>query len=172
MASQTKNQDSIKQIFVISGIHTISSGGQTGVDRAALDVAMSLEKNIEGWCPKGRWAEDGPLPAKYPLIETESDQVRDRTEKNIIETNATLVLAFSQNYDKGSLYTIEQCLKHSKPFLEADLSLNPGMQLSIFTEWIAKHKIQYLNVAGPRESSSPGIYRAACKLLYIFLETK
>ena len=157
---------------MISGIHTISSGGQTGVDRAALDVAISLGKNIEGWCPKGRWAEDGPLPAKYPLKETKSDQVEKRTEENLTETDATLVLAYDQNYDKGALYTIEQCKKYRKPFLEVDLSLKASIQLSMFTDWISKHKIQHLNIAGPRESSCPGIYKAASELLNHLLKQK
>ena len=157
---------------MISGIHTISSGGQTGVDRAALDLAMSMGKNIEGWCPKNRLAEDGPLPTYYPLKETESDQVEVRTEKNVNETEATLILAYGQNYDKGTLYTITQCRKYNKPILELDLSMKSSVQGSHFSEWISKHEIQILNIAGPRESSSPGIYKAAYNLLSILFEPK
>lgn len=157
---------------MISIIHTISSGGQTGVDRAALDVAISKGINIEGWCPKGRWAEDGPLPAYYPLKETESDQVELRTEKNVIETDASLVLAYGQNYDNGSLYTIEQCRKYNKPIFELDLSMKSSVQVPRFSEWISKYEIQNLNIAGPRESSSPGIYKVASELLFLLLEPK
>jgi len=157
---------------VISIIHTISSGGQTGVDRAALDVAGFLGKTIKGWCPKGRWAEDGPLPAYYPLKETESDQVKIRTEKNVKETDATLLLAYGQNYDNGSLYTIAQCRKNNKPFLELDLSLQSTVQVFRFSGWVLQNEIHSLNIAGPRESSSPGIYKAASELLFLLFESK
>ena len=157
---------------MISKIHTISSGGQTGVDRAALDVAMLMEKIIEGWCPKGRLAEDGPLPTYYQLKETESDQVEVRTEKNVNETEATLILAYGQDYDKGSLYTIAQCRKKNKPLLALDLSIKSSVQIPRFSKWIYKYEIQCLNVAGPRESFSPGIYKAAYNLLSILLEAK
>jgi hypothetical protein len=112
------------------------------------------------------------LPAKYPLKETKSDQVEKRTEKNLTETDATLVLAYDQNYDKGSLYTIEQCKKYRKPFLEVDLSLKANIQLSMFKDWILQYKIQHLNIAGPRESFSPGIYKAASELLNHLLKQK
>ena len=157
---------------MISRIHTISSGGQTGVDRAALDVAIFLGKTVKGWCPKGRWAEDGPLPVYYPLKETKSEKVEVRTEKNVRETDASLILAFRENYDNGSIYTIEQCGKYNKPILELDLSEKSSLQISVFKEWNSKHEIQSLNIGGPRESFSPGIYKAAYNLLSILFEPK
>src|SRR5438552_18876277 len=82
------------QLFPVDAPLVIHSGGQTGVDRAALDVALELGLPCGGWCPKGRRAEDGPIPARYPLIETSSPFYPQRTKRNVLDSDGTLILTF------------------------------------------------------------------------------
>ncbi len=147
----------------------IISGGQTGVDRAALDIA--LEKGIPcgGWCPKGRRAEDGPIDTKYPLKETKSAIYQFRTEANVKEADATLILTFGAPTG-GTAFTIEMAQKHKKHYLVVDLKKKPNP--STVHEWADLLKIQTLNVAGPRESKIPGIYEMAKKFLMEILSTR
>src|SRR5690606_4861542 len=74
----------------------IHAGGQTGVDRAALDAAMVCGVPVGGWCPRGRRAEDGPIPARYPLAETASSDYAERTRRNVLDADATLVLTWGR----------------------------------------------------------------------------
>src|SRR6516225_9704134 len=99
----------------------IISGGQTGVDRAALDVAMQLGIPCGGFCPKGRKSEDGIIPEKYPLIETATDNYPERTELNIKTSDGTVIL-FIKVLDRGTQLTGELCKRHRKPFLLIDLA--------------------------------------------------
>src|SRR3954465_12097951 len=99
----------------------IISGGQTGVDRAALDVAMEVGIECGGFCPKGRRSEDGIIPAKYPLTETGTDQYPERTELNVKISDATLVL-IDRAQDKGTALSISLCKLHHKPHRVVDLS--------------------------------------------------
>jgi|MudIll2142460700_1097286.scaffolds.fasta_scaffold155278_2 predicted Rossmann-fold nucleotide-binding protein len=136
----------------------IISGGQTGVDRAALDVAFEAGIPCGGWCPKGRKAEDGPIDPKYPLKETKSEEYPVRTEANVIEADGTFVLTFGRPTE-GTAFTIQAAVKHKKPYLLIDLKkkINPLFAL----DWAKKRKIRILNVAGPKESKIPGIYKMA-----------
>ena len=143
----------------------IVSGGQSGVDRAALDIALKCGIPCGGWCPKGRKAEDGPIEEKYPLRETEDEQYETRTRLNILDSDATLIL-FQIEPDKGTLLTKELARIYSKPFLEVDLNESRKYNLRKTIEWLENHQAEILNVAGPRESNNPGIYSAA----YGFLE--
>ncbi len=140
----------------------IISGGQTGVDRAALDFA--LENNIPcgGRCPKGRPAEDGIIPSKYPLIETDGQDYSERTRKNIEESDATLVI-YKENPDEGTKLTISLCNKLNKPCFIVNLSSSYSPEE--FLNFITTNRIKTLNIAGPRESNSPGIYFEAFKFL-------
>ncbi|MCD6446738.1 MAG: putative molybdenum carrier protein, partial [Candidatus Marinimicrobia bacterium] len=74
----------------------IISGGQTGADRAGLDAAMELNIPVGGWCPKGRKSEDGPIDNKYPLQETTSGDYRVRTERNVKESDGTLIFTLGK----------------------------------------------------------------------------
>lgn len=141
----------------------IVSGGQTGVDRAALDSAIRFRLSCGGWCPRHRLAEDGAIPAKYPLRETTTEQIDVRTELNVLDSDATLILAVGTPRD-GTGFT-EVCAKHhQKPCLVVDLD-NP-IQTEEVRAWIQTYQIRILNVAGPRESERPGcIYRAASEFL-------
>lgn len=137
-------------------LRKIISGGQTGVDRAALDVALARAIPCGGWCPKGRWAEDGPIAARYPLIETSSDDVRERTRLNVQGADATLVIVHETS-DAGTDYTLQVAAELAKPALRLDLARKPERE--IILGWFAAFERPLIvNVAGPRESSSPGIY--------------
>jgi len=139
-------------------IERIVSGGQTGVDRAALDAAIALGLPVGGWCPKGRRAEDGVIDPRYPLIETPDEQYAQRTAWNVRDSDGTLVLLFD-NPSPGTNVTIEEANALGKALLLVDLTTNPE-EMEILG-WLEANGILVLNVAGPRESEAPGIYEAA-----------
>ncbi len=130
---------------------TIVSGGQAGVDRGALDAALELGNPCGGWCPKGRAAEDGTIPLRYPLQQIEGGYPQ-RTRKNVAESDGTLIL-YRGALSEGSLLTLELCRELGKPvcLVDADNS-SPAMAAVTAREFIAEHGIEKLNVAGPRES--------------------
>jgi hypothetical protein len=140
----------------------IISGGQSGVDRAALDVALALDTAVGGWCPRGRGAEDGVIPDRYPLQETPSPDPAQRTEWNVREGDATLVLHLGVCAG-GTRRTIEFARRLGRPLLVRDLS-HPVDPLEV-VHWLCVNHVQTLNCAGPRESESPGIEAAARALL-------
>ena len=137
---------------------TILSGGQTGVDRAALDVALELGIPCRGWCPKGRRAEDGPIDLRYPLTETPTAAYEERTERNVLDSDGTLVLRGEQ-HSPGTELTIELAARHAKPCLLVEL-FNQS-HAAMVRQWAEEHGVRVLNVAGPRASQSPGIYERA-----------
>jgi len=136
-------------------IHKIISGGQTGVERAGLDAALVLGIPCGGWCPKGRRAVDGVIPAKYPLQETEARSYNKRTKLNVLDSDGTLILNKGE-LNSGTAYTVEIAKKNDKPFLVVPLDQSPDPQKVI--DWIQKNGIHILNVAGPREEKYPGIH--------------
>lgn len=143
----------------------IISGGQSGADRAALDAAIRLGIRHGGWLPRGRKAEDGPLPVRYRLRETDSDSYRQRTEKNIIVSDGTLILSFGP-LTGGSALTESLALRHGRPCLTIDLQEVPQADAVAAVEnWLQRYGIRTLNVAGPRASSEPRIYDAVLALL-------
>jgi hypothetical protein len=144
----------------------IISGGQTGVDRGALDAALALGIPHGGWCPKGRLAEDGPLPEKYQLQETDSAGYAVRTERNVLDADATLILCRGP-LSGGTLLTKRICEKHEKPHRVVNLSRPPSNQT--LHNWLKKYRVEILNVAGPRESQSPGIQQQAEKFIIALL---
>lgn len=142
---------------------TVISGGQTGVDRAALDVALLLQIPCGGWCPLGRLAEDGPIPNRYPLCEAGSAKVELRTELNVIDSDGTLILSVGTPTD-GTDFTIACAKRYKKPHLVIDLADLPAP--AECRTWFEAHEIRVLNVAGPRESHRPGfVYRVAFDFL-------
>ena len=136
----------------------IHSGGQTGVDRAALDAAMARGVPVGGWCPQGRRAEDGPIPPRYPLTETGSAEYAVRTRWNVRDAEATLVLTFGEP-DAGTALTIEEARALGKPLCIVDLGAE--WEVAPVAAWLLEEGVRVLNVAGPRESSAPGIYAEA-----------
>ena len=157
-------------------IAKIISGGQSGVDRAALDVAIKLGIPHGGWVPKGRLTEDGPLPEIYALRETPTAAYAERTEKNVVDSDGTLIISRGE-LTGGSEYTREMALKHSRPWLHVDLDRAAAFRAALtIVEWLADQNIRVLNVAGPRASKDPDIYRDARVLLesvyYLSLSAK
>jgi hypothetical protein len=143
----------------------IVSGGQTGVDRAALDVAIQLGIPHGGWVPKGRLAEDGPLPERYQMRETPTAIYSERTEKNVIDSDGTLIISRGE-LSGGSETTREMAIKHERPWLHVDLKHTAAFLAAVrIAEWLGTHRIQVLNVAGPRASKDPQIYRNTLTLL-------
>jgi len=142
-------------------IQKIVSGGQTGVDRAALDAARQVGVPIGGWCPRGRRAEDGPIDAKYPLRETPSGEYAQRTARNVRDSDGTLVIA-RDAVAGGTAWTVEVAERLNKPLLQCKINETPGTAVST---WVEQHGIRVLNVAGPRASEAPGIYAAAMSLI-------
>ncbi len=143
----------------------IVSGGQTGVDRAALHAAREIGLPIGGWCPKGRLAEDGVIPLDLPLQETDSGDYAVRTEKNVLDSDGTLVLSDGP-LQGGTELTVKLALRHGKPLIVVDIANPPDP--ATLVRWGQEHGIRVLNVAGPRESSRPGIYVAAKRYLHQF----
>jgi hypothetical protein len=146
-------------------IKKIISGGQTGVDQAALDVAIKLAVAHGGWIPKGRLTESGPLPAKYSMMETLSSSYAERTEKNVQDADGTLIISRGL-LTGGSEYTREMAIKHDRPWLHIDLSQMAAFQAAVaINQWILQNKIEILNVAGPRASKDPSVYKNASDIL-------
>jgi hypothetical protein len=134
------------------------SGGQTGVDRAALDVALELGVACGGWCPRGRRAEDGPIPSRYPLREATSPHYSVRTVLNVRDSDGTLILNLGP-LEGGTSYTARVAREHGRPCLIVALDQSP--QPEEVRTWLQAHRIRRLNVAGPREQKRPGAYAAA-----------
>jgi hypothetical protein len=146
-------------------ISKIVSGGQTGVDRAALDVAVKLGIPHGGWVPKGRLAEDGTLPAIYRMRETPTAEYAERTEKNVIDSDGTLIISRGE-LTGGSEITRQMAITHERPWLHVDLNRTSAFVSAVrITEWLSGHGIKILNVAGPRSSKDPMIYRDTLSLL-------
>ena len=137
---------------------TIVSGGQTGVDRAALDVAMERGITCGGWCPAGRAAEDGPIDTRYPLRETPSADPAERTEWNVRDSDATLLLVTGA-HSPGTELTHDAARRLGRRVYVWPLDARPDPDA--FRRWLQVHNIRTLNVAGPRESESPGVYASA-----------
>jgi hypothetical protein len=156
-----------------SGIlQRIVSGAQTGADRAALDWAIAEGIDHGGWCPKGRKAEDGRISEHYALQELPGADYRQRTKQNVLNSDGTLIVNLGE-LDGGTLLTFRFAEKANKPCLviqaiQADGKecMNQSAQLN---DWLHEHRIVTLNVAGPRESKRPGIYRATMNLLCALL---
>ena len=135
----------------------IISGGQTGTDRAALDVALSRGMDCGGWCPQGRRAEDGRIPPHYPLQELPGSSSPQRTRQNVIDSDATLILTMGPP-DGGTALTVRLCESTRKPHLIIDGQCTSAADAAVaLKDFIADEGVFTLNVAGPRESNQPGI---------------
>ena len=144
------------------GVQKIVSGGQTGVDRAALDVAIALGIVHGGWCPKGRLAEDGPIAERYQLTELDSADYTVRTERNVIDSDGTLIL-YQNRLSGGTALTNRFAKYYEKPLHR--IRMDRDLKLQAVISWIKEHEIKILNVAGPRGSSSVGIETRAYQIL-------
>jgi len=154
----------------------IRSGGQSGVDRAALDVAREKGLPAGGWCPAGRAAEDGPIAGDYPLRETPSPDPAQRTAWNVRDADATLVLS-REAPRGGTALAMAEAERRGRPLLAVRLSEGDEGRaveeraVAQVRAWLARHRVRELNVAGPRESEEPGIGgRAAGFLRHLLAE--
>lgn len=148
----------------------IISGGQTGVDRAALDVAIELGIPHGGWLPKGRKTEAGRLPAKYQLKELLTDSYPKQTEQNVMDSDGTLIISHGP-LTGGSDFTRQMAEKHGKPWIHVDadrISIDAAVQL--VRAWTNGNQVQVLNVAGPRDSKDPRIYGTTKRLLTVLIK--
>lgn len=137
-------------------LERIVSGGQTGVDRGALDAALALGFACGGWCPASRLAEDGPIPERYPVVELAGADYRARTRQNVQDSDGTLILAFGAP-GGGTLETLRDCLRFGKPHLVVDASVVPARSAAgRALLFVQENAIRVLNVAGPRESGWQG----------------
>ena len=147
-------------------LQKIVSGGQTGVDRAALDAALEAQLACGGWCPREREAEDGAIPARYPLAETPGRDPAQRTAWNVRDSDATLILVRGL-LRGGTALTAERAAAEGRPCRIVDLAGQPDP--GDVRAWIRSAGVQVLNVAGPRESEAPGIHDEALALLRALL---
>jgi hypothetical protein len=136
----------------------IVSGGQTGADRAALDAAIALKIPCGGWCPADRRAEDGPISARYPLSPLPGAGYPQRTRKNVADSDGTVIFAFDA-LTGGSKATAGFCRSLKKPCLVIDAGKTSANEAAILIAvFLLRHRIQILNVAGPRASKQPAIH--------------
>ncbi len=142
----------------------VISGGQTGVDRAALEVAAEFNYETGGWCPPGRLSESGTIPNKFSLRETPAERSAKaphiprslRTEWNVRDSDATLILTINNKpVGPGTMWSREACRIYNKPYLLIDLLIKENIEE--IKQWLKDHKIKILNIAGPSEMEQPGI---------------
>ncbi|WP_321288077.1 putative molybdenum carrier protein [uncultured Sunxiuqinia sp.] len=130
----------------------IISGGQTGVDRAALDACLNAKFSCGGWCPAGRKAEDGEIPLTYPLQEIWSTSYDDRTRKNINESDATLIV-YEEKLSGGTLLTYNYASEKNKPiFLFKVSPFLIDETLEQLFHFLKINQVETLNIAGARAS--------------------
>ena len=160
---QPDRQESRPNDLLNLNIRRIISGGQTGADRAGLDFGPARGIPTGGWCPKGRRAEDGVVPARYPLLKHAQSSYQPRTVQNIAAADFTVVFSRAP-LGPGSRFTLEQCRRLGKPHLwlrhfpDADADAN-------LLRWALRDFDGILNVAGSRESKCPGMYQHVLKVL-------
>lgn len=165
----------------------VVSGGQTGVDRAALDAAIAAGIEIGGWCPRDRRSEDGSIPLRYPLRETAAKSYAVRTEWNVRDSDATLILVLDR-VSNGTRLTIDSAKAQARPLrieylcppaagtligtgtLISD-DVSPEQRVADVIEWLGREQIKTLNVAGPRGSSRRDVYQKSLHFLTMLFDT-
>ena len=153
-------------------ISKVTSGGQTGADQAALDVAIKLNIPHGGWIPKGRKTESGKLSEKYQLQEMLTASYPKRTEQNVLDSDATLIISHGK-LNGGSALTRTLAKKHNRPWVHIDMvRFSVSDAAKAVRSWVERNNIQILNVAGPRGSKEPKIYDVTVKVLEVALRKK
>jgi len=144
-------------VFVFS----IVSGGQSGVDRGALDAALQAGVSCGGWCPSDCMAEDGVIDARYGLVPLPQGGYAERTRRNAEDSDATLILYFGE-LEGGTALTAACCKKLGRPLLLIDaLTMCPEQAAERACDFVMRHAVQRLNVAGPRASKTPAAHAYA-----------
>jgi hypothetical protein len=164
----------------LKNLKTIISGGQTGVDQAALRAALELDFRIGGWCPPGWMSQNPVIPSEFALTETEKERSSNapdiprsqRTEYNVRDSDATLILyPHIIRNDPGTEYTIQCARQYKKPFLVVDPYAADAFKL--ISNWLKETSVGTLNIAGPSEGTLHGIYDQTRRLIYgILLKMK
>ena len=151
----------------------IISGGQTGVDWAAIDIVIELGLEYGGSIHLGRKAEDGPIDPKYDkLTELASPDYRARTQQNVLDPDATLIFTIGAPTG-GTAATIEFARKYNKPHLIIDLKTTDSEStVALINDWLRRTRPAILNIAGPRESKCPGIYTITRDILEKVLDRR
>lgn len=149
-------------------LRCVVSGGQTGVDRGALDAVREVGTGVVsagGWCPPGRLSEDGTIPDIYPVIELGHGSYEERTLQNVVDSDGTAILSVG-DLSGGTRYTAECCQAHSKPFLLIDMSkVDKNEAVSQLVNFVQSKQITVLNFAGPRASAWPNAQETAKTVL-------
>lgn len=148
-------------------LRKIVSGGQTGVDRAALDVALAHDLPVGGWCPHGRRAEDGTIPDRYPLKETPSEAYEQRTAWNVRDSDGTLIITDGV-LEGGTALTMTEAKRQGRPVLH--VRTTDAVPVPMIRAWGEDHDVRVMNVAGPRSSEAGDIYDAAREILDALLD--
>lgn len=146
----------------------IVSGGQTGVDRAALDVALDHGISCGGWCSAGRLDELGRIPDRYPVRELAAGGSAERTLQNVIDSDATVIIHRGE-LRGGTKYTVQCCVEQQKRHLVIDSAkTSADVAGELIHEFVRQGNIETLNVAGPRQTEWQHGYRYACDALKSF----
>lgn len=149
----------------------IISGGQTGVDRAALDAALASNTECGGWCPEGRKAEDGKIPPHYPVIELKNAGYTKRTRQNVIDSDGTVIIYFAI-LSGGTEKTLLFCLEQKKPYLLIDATeLSDKRTAERIQDFVTNNAIKIMNIAGPRASGEPLAYNYTLRAMTHCLST-
>ena len=149
----------------------IVSGGQTGVDRAALDVALKYGIECGGWCPAGRIDEFGKIPEHYPVRELEQGSFAGRTLQNVKDSDGTVVI-YNEELRGGTEFTLECCKELKRPHVFIDATeLSPEAAARTIGDFVRDHGIEILNVAGPRQSEWPDGYDYTFQVLEMWSRT-
>jgi hypothetical protein len=148
----------------------IISGGQTGIDRGTLDAAIACGFPCGGWCPSGRLAEDGRIPDRYPVIELREGGYRQRTLRNVLESDGAAILYFAQ-IEGGTEETLLFCIEKHKPYKLIDAEeVSAERAAFLLVSFVQHYGIEVLNVAGPRQSQAPHAHAYAYAVINVLLK--
>lgn len=149
----------------------IISGGQTGVDRAALDVALKHGIDPGGWCPTGRLDEFGRIPDRYPVKELQAGGFTERTLRNVKDSDGTVII-YPGKLSGGTEQTVRFCLEQRRPHELIDVSnVSTEKAAHLIANFVRENEIDILNVAGPRQTEWPEGYEYASRALDLFLNS-
>lgn len=135
----------------------IVSGGQTGVDRGALDAVLAMNFPCGGWCPENRMADDGVIPDHYPVEILHDSGYRKRTRQNVMDSDATVIIYFDYIFPKGGTeQTLLECIRQNKPYILMDaVELSTERAAQKISSFVIEKQISVLNVAGPKAQHLP-----------------